>query len=529
MYWWWYGNRYHYRKGGLMLNINRDNDAIFTLTIDQKDRPLNVINENFLTTLESMVEEIIKDQDAKGLILTSSRPEFIVGADLAFVTKIDDPAECMRLTAKLHSILRSFETWGKPVVAAINGTALGGGFEVCLACHHRIAIDHPKTKIGLPEVQLGLLPGGGGTQRLPRMLGIEKALPLLLQGRTLNPQKALAAGLIDQLANDRAELIEKSRDYILQNPEASRPWDKKGFRLPGGAVQSPKGYQVIPAATAMLNAKTYGNYPAPLNILKAVYEGCQVDFDTALDIESRYFTQLVLSKESELMIRSLFYGMNECNKLENSLILYTIVETKLAKYISSISEKNNVPCFGILGNLILSFSKLLNQKAIHKPSAQHVLDEDYYDRIEAIQFTMAHDDGKKVDDINNADVILLGVSRTSKTPTSIYLANRGFKTVNIPLVMDQKIPNGLTENKKSCIVGLIADPERLADIRRNRVAIMKDHNLKEYTDLKFIKEEVENSKKLFKKNNWPVIDVTRRSVEETAASILKIIEIKKNK
>ena len=142
---------------------------------------------------------------------------------------------------------------------------------------------------------------------------------------------------------------------------------------------------------------------------------------------------------------------------------------------------------------------------------------------------MSHDDGKKVDDINNADVILLGVSRTSKTPTSIYLANRGFKTVNIPLVMDQKIPNGLTENKKSCIVGLIADPERLADIRRNRVAIMKDHNLKEYTDLESIKDEVENSKILFKKNNWPVIDVTRRSVEETAASILKIIEIKKNK
>jgi [pyruvate, water dikinase]-phosphate phosphotransferase / [pyruvate, water dikinase] kinase len=221
--------------------------------------------------------------------------------------------------------------------------------------------------------------------------------------------------------------------------------------------------------------------------------------------------------------------IKECNQINNCLILYTIVETKLAKYISSKSEESNVPCFGILGNLILSFSKLLNQKAIHKPSAQHVLDEDYYKRIEAIQFTMAHDDGKKVDDINNADIVLLGVSRTSKTPTSIYLANRGYKTVNVPLVLDQKIPNGLEANKKLCIIGLVADPERLADIRRNRVAIMKDHNLKEYTDLKFIKEEVENSKKLFKKNNWPIIDVTRRSVEETAASILKIIEIKKNK
>ena len=221
--------------------------------------------------------------------------------------------------------------------------------------------------------------------------------------------------------------------------------------------------------------------------------------------------------------------IKECNQIDNSLILYTIVETRLAKYISNKSEENNVPCFGILGNLILSFSKLLNQKAIHKPSAQHVLDEDYYKRIEAIQFTMAHDDGKKVEDLNNADVILLGVSRTSKTPTSIYLSNRGYKTVNIPLVLDQKIPKGLEENKKSCIVGLVAEPDRLADIRRNRVAIMKDHNLKEYTDLEFIKEEVEKSKKLFKKNNWPIIDVTRKSVEETAASILKIIEIKKNK
>jgi regulator of PEP synthase PpsR (kinase-PPPase family) len=221
--------------------------------------------------------------------------------------------------------------------------------------------------------------------------------------------------------------------------------------------------------------------------------------------------------------------IKECEKIENPLILYTIVETKLAKYISIKSEKNSVPCFGILGNLILSFSKLLNQKAIHKPSAQHVLDDDYYKRIEAIQYTMAHDDGKKVDDINDADVILLGVSRTSKTPTSIYLANRGYKTVNVPLILEQKIPEGLSSNNKSCIIGLVADPERLADIRRNRVAIMKDHKLKDYTDLTFIKDEVENSKKLFKKNNWPIIDVTRRSVEETAASILKIIEIKKNK
>ena len=166
--------------------------------------------------------------------------------------------------------------------------------------------------------------------------------------------------------------------------------------------------------------------------------------------------------------------------------------------------------------LNFKFSKLLNQKAIHKPSAQHVLDDDYYKRIEAIQFTMAHDDGKKIDDLKEADVILLGVSRTSKTPTSIYLANRGLKTINIPLILEQEIPKDLVKNKKSCIIGLVADPDRLADIRRNRVAIMKDQKLKEYTDIDFIKRELSNSKDLFRKNNWPIIDVTRRSVEETA-------------
>jgi len=198
--------------------------------------------------------------------------------------------------------------------------------------------------------------------------------------------------------------------------------------------------------------------------------------------------------------------------------------------LPTLAKKKNVPCFGILGNLILSFSKLLNQKAIHKPSAQHVLDDDYYNRIEAIQFTMSHDDGKKLDDVIDADLVLLGVSRTSKTPTSIYLANRGYKTINIPLVLDQKIPDKLkSKDNKACVVGLIADPERLADIRRNRVAIMKENNIKEYTDIKFISEEVNKSKLLFKKYNWPIIDVTRKSVEETAASILKILEIQKNK
>ena len=222
--------------------------------------------------------------------------------------------------------------------------------------------------------------------------------------------------------------------------------------------------------------------------------------------------------------------VGECAQLNNSIILYTIVETKLAKYIAKKSEEKNIPCFGILGNLILTFSKLLNQKASHRPSAQHVLDEDYYKRIEAIQFTMSHDDGKKTQDIKNSDIILLGVSRTTKTPTSIYLANRGYKTINIPLIPKQDIPEELKNiDVKSCVVGLYADPERLSDVRRNRAAIMNEKNLPNYTDLESIRKEVEDSKKLFKKYNWPIIDVTRKSVEEIAASIIKIYDIQKSK
>ena len=245
------------------------------------------------------------------------------------------------------------------------------------------------------------------------------------------------------------------------------------------------------------------------------------------------FTNFKYEKKEFVFIRTeqqIAKILKECKEKSNSIILYTIVDTVLAKHLASESLKNNIPCFGVLGNLILSFSKLLNQKATHKPSAQHVLDEEYYKRIEAIQFTMAHDDGKKNEDVDKADIILLGVSRTSKTPTSIYLANRGYKTLNIPLVLDQKIPDQLKTNaKKFCTVGLVADPERLSEIRKTRANTNQSINLKLYTNVEKIKEEVDSSKEMFKKHNWPVIDVTRRSVEETAASIIKIYEINKNK
>ena len=213
-------------------------------------------------------------------------------------------------------------------------------------------------------------------------------------------------------------------------------------------------------------------------------------------------------------------------KQKNAIILYTIVDNNLAKFLTQESNKIKTPCFGVLGDLILSFSKLLNQKASHIPSGQHVMNEEYYNRIEAIQFTMNHDDGNSVDDIEKSDIILLGVSRTSKTPTSIYLANRGLRTSNIPLINEHSIPNILKKNPKvSCIVGLTTEPERLLDIRKNRMNTLKENENINYVNLEQIRKEVDEAKKTFKKYKWPTIDITRKSVEETAASIIKIHEI----
>ena len=206
--------------------------------------------------------------------------------------------------------------------------------------------------------------------------------------------------------------------------------------------------------------------------------------------------------------------------------MYTIVDSQLAQFLAIKSKKANIPCFGVLGDLILRFSKLLHQKASHIPSGQHVLNEDYFKRIEAIQFTMSHDDGKILNDIEKSDIVLLGISRTSKTPTSIYLANRGYKTCNIPIINKNSIPMELIKNSKtSCVVGLTAEPSRILDVRKNRMNFMNEKKSVLYTNIEKIKSELEMAKNIFKQYNWPIIDVTRKSVEETAASVIKIYDI----
>ena len=238
------------------------------------------------------------------------------------------------------------------------------------------------------------------------------------------------------------------------------------------------------------------------------------------DVKSYFFTR---TKNQVVKI------LEEAKNNKNSIILYTIVDSSLAKFLANKSDEKKIPCFGVLGNLILSFSRLLNQQASHVPSGQHALNEEYYERIEAIQFTMNHDDGNLVEELDRSDLILLGVSRTSKTPTSIYLANKGYKTLNIPLVNEQSIPESIKKNPQiSCVVGLTTEPQRLVDIRKNRMNALKEKGNTNYTNISKIEKEINEAKKTFTKYNWPTIDVTRKSVEETAASIIKIYEINKN-
>lgn len=296
----------------------QSDNGIITVTIDQTERKMNVIGEGFNEAFATITDAFINDQDAKGLILTSGKSTFVVGADIDQLATIETAEQAFDLVEDLKTSLRRLETSGKPVVAAITGTALGGGLELALACHYRIAIDSPKTssttKLGLPEVKLGLLPGGGGTQRLPRLIGIQKALELMTQGKELRPRQALEIGFIDDVAHDNDELISKAKAWINDNPKAQQPWDKKGFKIPGGDSNHPKMVQVFSMAPAMANQKSHGNYPAITHILSSVFEGCLTDIDNGLKIESRFFVACVLSDVSKNMINSLWTQLNSIKK-----------------------------------------------------------------------------------------------------------------------------------------------------------------------------------------------------------------------
>ena len=303
------------------------NNNVATISWNLTSSPMNVLNDESIPAFESALERAYADADVKGIIVTSEKPEFVAGADLKMLLRNQQlpKAEMYKVSTELNRIFRKIETNGKPVVAAINGTALGGGLEICLACHYRIALDNPKAKLGLPEVKVGLLPGAGGTQRLPRMIGMQAALPLILEGKELTPKEAKGLGIVDDMAATREEMTEKANAWIAANPSPLKPWDelnkktgaiqaKDNYKIPNGAVLSPVGMQTFTVGTAMMMDKSKGNYPATQHIMSCVYEGLLVNIDKGLGIEARHFVAVASSKEAGNLIRTMFLGMNEANK-----------------------------------------------------------------------------------------------------------------------------------------------------------------------------------------------------------------------
>lgn len=296
------------------IKYEKGQDQIVVLTIDMPGQSANTMSAVYRDAMAATIVRLQADRHSMaGVIITSAKKTFFAGADLDELVQVGkDRAQWFHdMVQTLKAQLRSLETLGKPVVAAINGTALGGGWEICLACQHRILLDEPHAQVGLPEVTLGLLPGGGGIVRTVRMLGLEKALPYLLEGKKLNARQALAAGLVDEIAGDRDELLSKARAWILANPDALQPWDKTGYQLPGGTPSHPRVAQMLAIAPSILRSKTQGCFPAPEKILCAAVEGAQVDFDTAQLIETRYFTELVTGQVAKNMIGTFWFQLNE--------------------------------------------------------------------------------------------------------------------------------------------------------------------------------------------------------------------------
>jgi 3-hydroxyacyl-CoA dehydrogenase / enoyl-CoA hydratase / 3-hydroxybutyryl-CoA epimerase len=299
---------------------DQDSDGIVTLTWDAPSKPVNLLSMAAVAELGQVAEKIAADATIKGVVITSAKAgNFCAGADLDEMEAVagsggaDVAGKIFESMMGLHRVFRKLETSKKPVVAAINGTALGGGLETALACHYRICADDPKLRLGFPEAQVGLIPGAGGTQRTPRLMGAMAALPFMLEAKRVGAQDAAGMGLVHKLA-PAAYLIAQAKAWLKGKPDSTQPWDKKEFRIPGGGPYSTSGAQVFTVGNAMLRQKTYDNYPAQRFIMSAVYEGLLVDIDTALKIEARYFTRILMQPEARNMIRTLFHSMQDLGK-----------------------------------------------------------------------------------------------------------------------------------------------------------------------------------------------------------------------
>ena len=295
------------------VELSLGNDGILVAAMDLPGRPMNVVGEALMAGIAAAVERLAEPA-VKGLILTSAKADFCVGGDLDRLSTWTRPEEAFDAANAMKSVLRKMELQGKPVVAAINGHALGGGLELALACHARFAIDDARLKLGQPEVKLGLLPGGGATVRLPRLVGIQQALQIMAEGADLNPQKALAMGLLVSLAPNRDDLMAQASAWIIANPKSRQPWDTPKFRFPGGDSRAPAVAQMFALAPSVASAKSCGNYPAVGHIMSSVFEGGLLDFDAASMVESRYFAACAMSAVSKNMINALWFQLNAIKK-----------------------------------------------------------------------------------------------------------------------------------------------------------------------------------------------------------------------
>lgn len=289
------------------IQYEKDDDNIVTLTLDAPGRPLNLVGDTFLRAWHTAVSHLEEESELRGVILASAKDSFIAGADLALLAGMKDPAEAFARIEAFKADLRCLETLGVPVAAALNGAALGGGFEVALAAHYRIALDRPDARFGLPEVTLGLIPAGGGIIRLTRMLGLRKAASFLLEGKQVTPEQAHQAGLVDALAAAPGDLLAQARAWIAAHPQFAQPWDREGYRIPGGTPDNPKVAQMISLAPAQIRRRTYGRYPAPIAILSAMVDGSLVDFETASRISSRAFARIVTGPVAKRMLQVLWF------------------------------------------------------------------------------------------------------------------------------------------------------------------------------------------------------------------------------
>jgi len=300
----------------ITLEIGADNIAI--LRIDAQGEATNLFTFALLQAYKNAIETALAQPEILGVVVISGKKDFIAGGDLrAFSVPPADKMQVWQPLMQMHQTMRKLETMGKPIVAAINGSALGGGLEFALACHYRIALNSPNIKIGLPEVQLGLIPGGGGTQRLARLVGLPNAVAYILQSKLFAPEQALAAGIVHEIAADETALMAAAKAWIIKNPAPVQPWDNKSYRIPQGGLASPTGYQTMAGAIGNLRKQTHGNYPGAEYALSAIYDAISLPIDRALEVEARYFLKALYSKEAGNLIRTGFFAINEAKKGKN--------------------------------------------------------------------------------------------------------------------------------------------------------------------------------------------------------------------